>query len=413
MKKESFFKDALPDSIGPLEGIKVLEATHYGAGPIIGTLLGDLGADVIKCDPSKGDVIRHMPPFLTSEADQAGQSAAHLSFNRNKKNITLNLHKPEAQEIFKKLIKGMDVVVENFKPGTMEKWGLGYEDLKKVKEDIIYTSNSAYGQFGPYSHRPGYDTVGQAYGGLMHITGHPGGPPTRTGNAMSDNISAWLGAFGSLAAIIYRNKTGKGQHVDIAQIDTILYTSEVGILGAAKDIFHWERIGSGHPLATVCDLYRCKDGYVYIIVISETHWARFCRILGREDLIDDPRTKIVAARVGNRKFVDEVVNDYVKDKTVSEVMEALDREQLVVMPILNFDQIIENEHILERDMVVDVEHPTLGKFPIYGVGPKFSLTPGKVRMAAPLLGQHNEDVYMNLLDMTQQEIEGLKERGII
>jgi len=255
--------------------------------------------------------------------------------------------------------------------------------------------------------------VGQAYGGLMHITGHPDGPPTRTGNAMSDNISAWLGAFATLAAIIYRNKTGKGQHVDIAQIDTILYTSELGILGAAKDIFHWERIGSGHPIAVVCDLYQCKDGYVYIIVISESHWARFCKIIGREDLIDDPRTRTTAVRVENRKFVDEVVNAYVMDKMVDEVIEALDKEQLVVMPILNFDQIIKNEHILERDMVEDVEHPTLGKFPVYGVGPKFSLTPGKIRMAAPLLGQHNQEVYENLLDMNQEEIDNLKERGII
>jgi len=415
MKKEEFFKEALPDSIGPLEGIKVLEATHYGAGPIIGTLLGDLGAEVIKCDPPQGDMVRKMPPFVTSELDKEGESAAYLCFNRNKKNITLNLQKPEGQEIFKELVRRLeiDVVVENYKAGTMEKWNLGYQDIRKVKPDIIYTSNTGYGQFGPYSYKPGYDTVGQALGGLMHITGYPDGPPTRTGNAMSDNISAWLGAFATVCALLYRNRTGKGQHIDISQVDTILYTSEIGILGAAKGIFHWNRIGSGHPLAVVCDQYLCKDGYVYIIVISESHWARFCKILGREDLIHDSRTRTVADRVKNRKFVDEVVSNYVKDKTVAEVVETLDKENLVAMPIYNFEQIIRDRHILERDMVVEVDHPTLGKLPIYGVAPKFSLTPGKIRLPAPKLGQHNEEIYGKVLGYDRAKLQSLKERGVI
>lgn len=302
---------------------------------------------------------------------------------------------------------------ENFKAGTMERWGLGYRDIRQVKPDIIYTSATGYGQFGPYSYRPGYDTVGQAYGGLMHITGHPDGPPTRTGNAMSDNITGWLGAFATVCALLYRNKTGKGQHIDIGQIDVILYTSEMGILGAAKDIFHWNRIGSGHPSGVVCDLYRARDGYVYIIASAESHWERFCRILGREELISDPRTATIPARVENRRLVDEIVGAWVKDKTVDEVVTTLDEAGLVVMPILNFDQIIRNEHIREREMVAEVEHPVFGRLPIYGVGPKLSLTPGRVRAAAPLVGQHNGEIYGGLLGLSREELGRMQQEGII
>lgn len=414
MKKEEFYREALPDSIGPLRGVRVLEATHYGAGPMVGTLLTDMGAETIKCDlPGAGDMLRHLPPFMEDKEGRTKESLFHLSINRGKKNITLNFKGPEGQEVFKELAKKVDVIIENFKPGTMEKWNLGYQDIRKVKPDIIYTSATGYGQFGPYSYRPGFDTVGQAYGGLMHITGYPDGPPTRTGNAMSDNITGWLGAFSTVCALYYRDKTGKGQHIDIGQVDVILYTSEIGILGAATGVFHWNRIGSGHPSAVVCDQYLCKDGYVYIIVNQPSHWRRFCKIIGREDLIEDPRTNNPETRVKNRSFVNEVVSNWVKDKTVDEVIKLLDEAQLVVMPILNFSQIVENEHIRARDMIVEVHHPTLGKLPIYGVGPKFSLTPGKIRSAAPLLGQHNEEIYQGLLGFSREKMGELKGKGII
>jgi crotonobetainyl-CoA:carnitine CoA-transferase CaiB-like acyl-CoA transferase len=358
-------------------------------------------------------MLRHLPPFLEDEESGTKESIFHLSINRGKKNITLNFKTPEGQEIFKELAKKVDVVIENFKPGTMEKWNLGYEDIRKVKPDIIYTSASGYGQFGPYAHRPGFDTVGQAYGGLMHVTGSPDGPPTRTGNAMSDNITGWLGAYSTVCALYYRDKTGKGQHIDIGQVDVILYTSEIGILGAATGKFHWDRIGSGHPSAVVCDQYLCKDGYVYVIVNQPSHWQRFCKIIGREDLADDPRTNTPEVRVKNRSFVDGVVGNWVKEKTVDEVVKLLDDAQLVVMPILNFSQIIENEHIRARDMIVEVDHPTLGKLPIYGIGPKLSLTPGKIRSAAPLLGQHNEEIYQGLMGFGKEKMEALKEKAII
>jgi crotonobetainyl-CoA:carnitine CoA-transferase CaiB-like acyl-CoA transferase len=414
MKKEDFFKEALPDSIGPLKGVKVLEATHYGAGPAVGTLLTDMGAESIKCDsPGTGDTLRHLPPFLEDKESGTKESMYHLVINRGKKNITLNFKEPEGQEIFKELAKKVDVVIENYKPGTMEKWNLGYQDIRKVKPDIIYTSASGYGQFGPYAQRPGFDTVGQAYGGLMHVTGFPDGPPIRTGNAMSDNITGWLGAYSTVCALYYRDKTGKGQHIDIGQVDVILYTSEIGILGAATGKFHWNRIGCGHPSAVVCDQYHCKDGYVYIIAHQPSHWSKFCKIIGREDLIEDPRTNTPETRGKNRSFVDEVVGSWVKDKKVEEVVELLNDAQLVVMPILNFPQIVENEHVHARDMIVEVDHPTLGKLPIYGVGPKFSLTPGKIRSAAPLLGQHNEEIYQDLLGFNQEKTAQLKQRGII
>ncbi|MBI2876482.1 MAG: CoA transferase, partial [Candidatus Tectomicrobia bacterium] len=197
MRKEEFYRDAIPGSQGPLEGLRVLEATNYAAGPFAGTLLADLGAESIKIDvPGTGDFLRLTPPYVPSSSE-LDRSCYHLSINRNKKNITLSLRHPEGQELFRQLARHTDVIIENFKPGTMDRWGLGYRDIAKIKPDIVYTSISGFGQYGPLHHKPGYDSIGQAMGGLMSINGYPDTPPTRTGNAMIDNITGWQGAFGT------------------------------------------------------------------------------------------------------------------------------------------------------------------------------------------------------------------------
>lgn len=413
MKKEEFYQEAYSNTVGPLEGVRILEATTTGAGPFAGTLLVDQGAECIKCDlPITGDILRHVPPFVKS-TDPLEASCFHLSINRNKKCITLDFKMPEGKEIFKELAKKVDIIIENFKPGTMDEWGLGYKDVKKVKPDIIYTSVSGFGQYGPLHHKPGYDPVGQAMGGLMSVTGYPNSPPTRTGNAVADNTTGWLGAFGSLAALYYRMRTGKGQHVDACLLDSILYMSDIGIIGAANANYVWKRRGSRHPVGAPCNTYECQDDYVLIAAVLERHWLRLCKAIGREDLIDDPRTNTPAGRAENVDFVDEVINQWTKNKKVAEVIELFDEAGLVASPILSFQQIIKNEHIREREMVVDIEHPTAGTLTIYGTTPKFSLTPGRVRSPAPRLGEHCEEIYGGLLGYSKEKIAELKAKRVI
>lgn len=413
MKKEEFYKESIPGSVGPLEGIKILEGTHNAAGPIAGMVLADLGAESIKIDqPGIGDIERYIPPFVNSESE-LDRSILYLTFNRNKKNITLNLRLHEGQEIFKQLAKHVDIVIENYKPGTMNKWGLGYEDIKKVKPDIIYTSLSGFGQFGPNSHRPSYDAVAQAMGGLMNVTGYPDGPPTRAGYGLGDDLAGWQSALASIAALVYRMKTGKGQHVDISQQDTILYCSDFGIMATANANYLWQRMGSTVSVIAPYNTYKCKDDYVFIAVTLDRDWGKLCQIMGREDLIDDPRTKTIDDRVKNLALVDESVNDWTKDRTVAEVVKILDGAQIVVAPILNFHQILEDEHIGEREMVAEVKHPAAGRLKLQGVASKFSLTPAKVRAPAPMLGQHNDEIYGTLLGLSMAKIAELRERGVI
>ncbi|MBI2875528.1 MAG: CoA transferase [Candidatus Tectomicrobia bacterium] len=413
MRKEEFYREARPQSVGPLEGTRVLEATTSYAGPMAGTVLADLGAEVVKVDfPETGELIRHVGPFVPSRS-KLDSSAFHLSINRNKKCISLDLRTPEGREIFQQLTARMDIVIENFKPGTMEGWGLGYEEVRKGKPDIIYTSVSGYGQYGPYSHRPGYDHIGQAMGGLMSINGYPDTPPTRTGNAMIDNITGWQGAFGTLAALFCREKTGQGQHVDASLLDSALYTTELGIMAAANANYLWQRMGCGHPAAGGEHPYSCQDGYLVISANNMVHWPRLCRIMGREDLIEDPRTNTVAARAENRKLVAETIDSWTRKHTIQQVLEVLEEAEIVCAPVLNFKQILEVDHIRERGMVAEVEHPTAGRLQLYGVATKFSRTPAGVRTPAPLLGQHNEEVYGNLLGLSRERMAELKEKGII
>ncbi|MBI2877050.1 MAG: CoA transferase [Candidatus Tectomicrobia bacterium] len=413
MRKEEFFAEAIPGSVGPLEGVRILEATQNYAGPNAGTVLVDMGAESIKIDmPGFGDLVRHAPPFIESRSE-LDRGAQHLSINRNKQNITLNLKSAKGREIFLELAQRVDIVIENFKPGTMEKWGLGYQDVRRVKPDIIYTSVSGYGQFGPYSHRPSYDAVAQAVGGLMSVNGYPDRPPTRTGNGLGDSLAGWQGAMASLAALHYRNRTGRGQHVDISQVDTILYTSDFGILAAANANYRWERMGSENPMVAPYNAYECKDGYVFIGVALDAHWARLCQIMGREELILDPRSRVLADRARNRELVNGAVNAWTKTKCVGEVVDALDEAQLVVAPILDFHQILEDPHIQEREMIAEVEHPAAGKLKIYGVAAKFSVTPARVRMPAPMMGQHNPEVYQGWLGYRPEQIDQLREEGVI
>jgi crotonobetainyl-CoA:carnitine CoA-transferase CaiB-like acyl-CoA transferase len=287
MDKSAFYADAMPGSRGPLAGIRVLEATNYGAGPICGMVLSDLGAESIKCEqPQVGDPIRSWPPYLTgADGKDFWSGIWALTFNRGKRAVTLDFRKPEGQDLFRRLAAHADVVIENFTPGTMARWGLGYADLKAVKPDLIYVSVSGFGQWGPLKDKRGLDPIGQAMGGVMAGTGEPGGRPLRVGFAIADNMSGWMGAMGALAALNFRRRTGRGQWVDASLIDAMLTRSDVKLMGVAHAGYEVKPTGNGTDLGAPLDLFRCADGrWLYIHALYDHLWKRLADVMGRPDL---------------------------------------------------------------------------------------------------------------------------------
>jgi crotonobetainyl-CoA:carnitine CoA-transferase CaiB-like acyl-CoA transferase len=413
MTRDEFYAKASPGSKGPLEGVRVLEATNYGAGPFCGTVLADFGAESIKIEtPKGGDPVRGLGPFVGGKPSADGGSW-HLSINRNKKCITLDLRTPEGKQIFRELAQQADILVENFTPGVMDKWGLGYKDMAKLKPSLIYVSVTGFGQFGPLSHRKGFDPVAQAMGGIMSVTGEKGGRPLRAGTAIADNLSGWMGAMGAMAALHHRDRTGEGQHIDSSLVDSILYISDGNIVAA--DSGHVaQRTGNGPVGAAPLNTYLCLDKhYVYVHAVFDPAWVGLCQAMGRPDLVTDARTATLLARADNAAFVDEVVGAWASQYPVAEVVAIAERNNFVAAPILDYAEICEEPHFLDRESVAEVDHPVHGSLKVYGVGPKFSRTPARVRTAAPQLGQYNDEVYSQILGYSKEKIEQLRAAGVI
>lgn len=413
MERSEFYKDAIPNVGGPLIGLRVLEATIVGAGSFGGTLLSDLGAENIRCEmPGTGDTTRSWPPSLGKPGDVNSSLWFH-TINRGKKSVTLDFHKPEGQAIFKELANHADIIIENFTPGTMDKWGIGYQDIRRVKPDIIYVSVSGFGQFGPLHKKKGLDQIAQAVGGLMSTTGQKGGPPLRCGYALGDNLSGWLGAMGALAALTYRDETGHGQWIDAGMCDAILYASGINVLGTANAGFKIERTGNriySGPFNT----YVSKDGvHIFIHAVFDAHWNRFCKVMGCPELAQDERSRTLDDRGRNLDFVDQLVGDWTAQRTADEVIAELDAAGVTCAPVLGFPEIIENAHFRERESVIDLDHPKLGKLTTYGFPVKYSVTPARPSVPAPDLGQHNAQVYGELLGLGAAQLAELKAQGVI
>lgn len=417
MKKEEFYREGRGNSSGPLEGIRILEATQTQAGPFAGKFLVDLGAESIKVDqPGFGEIGHYVSPIVKGERGQ--ESLFYVAFNAGKKCITLDLRQPEGQEIFRELARRSDAVIQNFKPGTMEKWNCGYEEIRKMKPDIIYLSIAGYGQWGPKHLKPSYDAIAQANGGLMSVTGAPDGPPTRAGTGLADNLSGVNAVVGFLAALYYRQKTGKGQHIDVSQQETILYyTSDMG-LGMAQQGIRWPRMkDSAHPGAAPYKLFETKTGeYFFLAVGLDSHWQKLCRVMGREELIGDPRAKDIPSRAQNRDFVNQQVQDFMSRYTYEEIeerFEATSGPELVLTRVYDYHQLLQDPHLQEREMIVEFEHPTIGKVTLNGAAPKFSLTPASVKGPSPWSGQHNNEIYGGLLGYPPERIAALKGKKVI
>ncbi len=392
----------------PLEGLKVIDLSRFIAGPYCTMKLGDMGAEVIKVEtPERGDDSRALgPPFI------AGEAAYYLSFNRNKKSITLNTREEEGREILRRLISEADIFVENFRIGVTAKMGLTYEDVKKIKEDIIYCSITGYGHNSPYREKPSFDVMIQGEAGLMSITGFPDGPPQRLGVAIADVMGGFHAVEGILLALLVRAKTGQGQFIDVSLMDSIIaiLTYQAGYYLATGEAPL--RVGNRHPMITPYESFETSDGYVIFAVGNQRLWENFVGVLGREDLNEDPRFADMKGRNSNPAALKKILEEITKQKTTEEWVKIMEEAGVSCGRIRTIDQVLSDPHVDVREMVVEKEHPTAGSIKLIGVPTKLSLTPGEVTSAPPTLGQHTEEI-LAALGFSGQEIAGLRERKII
>jgi len=397
-----------------LEGIRVVDLSHVLAAPTVTMYLADLGAEVLHIEPPIGDDAREFGPFAGDH--DKNHSGYFISLNRNKKGLVLNLKQPKAKDILRELIKISDVVVENFRPTTMRKLGFGWEDLKKINPRIVYCSICGFGQdsLPEYSERPSYDMVAQAYSGLMSITGPEGGPPCRVGSSVGDILTGLQATIGILAALRHRDRTGRGQHVDMAMIDSVFATLENAV---ARYTISGEipgPLGGTHPSITPFQGYKTKDGsYVIAAIGTDALFVRFAKVIGRPDLPEDERFKTNPLRTRHREALNGILDPIMMTKTTPEWGEIFEKEGLPYSPINNMKQSCEDPHIAYRKMLVDIDQPRVGRMRIAASPIRMSETPGEVYAPAPLLGQHTDEVLKALLGYSDETIAQLKKEGVI
>ncbi|WHH61152.1 CoA transferase [Petroclostridium sp. X23] len=394
---------------GALQGVKILDLTRVLAGPFATMMMADMGADVIKIEMvNKGDDSRQFGPFLN------GESSYYMNLNRNKKGITLNLKNPKGKEIFIEMVKKADIVMENYRPGTMEKLGLGYEDLKKINPGIIYACVSGFGHYGPYKNRAGYDIIGQAISGLMSTTGQADGEPTRTGTAMSDVLAGLSVTTGTLSALHYKDKTGIGQKVDVSLVDATVASMEIINQIYLVEGRIPERIGNRYESCYPYDSFRAKDGSIVIGAANDKLWSNVCNLMGRPELATCEDFDKNFKRVQRHAEVKKIVEEWTVQHSIDDLVEALLEAGVPVAPINTIDRVVKDPHIAgAREMFVDVEHPKAGKMKITGCHIKLSETKPLVKTPAPLLGEHNKEVYSEFMGFDEKEITTMIEEGII
>lgn len=378
---------------GPLSDVKVLDLSRVLTGPFCSMMLADMGAEVTKIElPGRGDDTRQWgPPYLGTE------SYYYLSVNRNKKSVALNLKDPRGREAVLKLAERSDVVLENFRPGTMEDLGLGYETLRTINPRLIYASITGFGPDGPYRDKVAYDLILQGMGGLMGITGEEGRAPVRIGVAIADIGAGMWAAYGILAALHARRQTGVGQKVETSLMDgQVAWMTYMAHLYFATGISPG-RMGSAHPTIVPYQAFRVKDGYITIAVGNDSFWVKFGRALElAPETIADPRFATNSARVAHRQEVLALIEPILAEHSSREWLEALEEAGVPAGPIYTMEQLFADPQVRHREMVLDVPHPTLGSVRLTGIPIKLSETPGEIKSAPPLLGQHTEEVLSSL-----------------
>lgn len=405
---------------GPLGHVRVLELSRVLAGPWAAQTLADLGASVIKVEkPGAGDDTRtYAPPYArTSDGAQSSEAAYFLSTNRGKRSVTIDFIRPEGQKLVRALAAKSDVVIENFKVDGLAKYGLDYPSLRSFNPGIVYCSITGFGQTGPYRHKPGYDFMIQGIGGLMSITGepdqHPGGGPVKVGVAVADVFTGLYAAIAILGALAHRDRTGAGQHIDLALLDTqvaVLANQAMNYLvtGVAP-----QRLGNAHPNIVPYQVFATSDGHIIVAVGNETQFARMCEVIGRRELARDERFATNAARVNNREPMVAILHGIFATRTTRDWLEALERAGVPCGPINTVADVFANPQVKARGLRLELPHPTLGAVPSVANPIKYSATPISYRSAPPTLGADTDDVLREMLGVAPAEIARLRKAGIV
>ena len=395
---------------GPLSDLRVLELGTLLAGPFCGQLLGDMGAEVIKIEPpGQGD------PMRAWGRQKAGEPSLWWPVvARNKKAITLDMRQAEGQSVFKELVKDADFVLENFRPGTMEKWGCGFEELSKINPKLIMIRVSGYGQTGPYSHQAGFGAIGEAMGGLRYVVGDPSTPPSRMGISIGDELAATFACLGALSALHYREKTGRGQIVDSAIYEAVLAMMESLVTEFDKTGYIRERTGAILPNVAPSNVYKTSDGLVLIAANQDTVFGRLCEAMGQREWPKDDRFVNHQARGANQKLLDGLIEAWTQTLTTREVLGLMDRFGVPAGQIYRAPEMLEDPHFKARDAIVKTQHPYFGELRMQNVAPKLSESPGGIRSSAPTeLGEHNDEVYSRLLGYDAARLAALRSAKVI
>jgi len=392
----------------PLDDLFVVDLSRILSGPVCTMLLADMGAEVIKIEPPPlGDDSRQWgPPFI------GGISTYFLSINRNKRSVGLNLKTEDGSRVLWKLIERADVVIENFRPGVLEKLGFGYHAISKVNERAVYCSISGFGQTGPYSDRPGYDVIAQGESGMMDLTGYPDGPPAKLGASLADVVAGLYAFQGVLLALLARQKTGKGQQVDVSLLDSMVSTLTYQALIYLTTGRSPQRLGTRHPSIVPYECFKAQDGFVNIAVTNQKQWLNFCQVLGFREIAVDPRFETMKARLANYDTLKPMIDRALSAMTRTEVMARMSDVGIPAGPINTVGEILEDPQIHAREMVVALTHPEYGPLRLLGIPIKLSDTPGTVEMAPPRFGEHNREVLFKL-GYSEADMARFAESGVI
>ncbi len=390
-----------------LAGLKLLDVSRVLTGPYCTMVMADLGADVIKIEvPGRGDDSRQFGPFAN------GESGYYMTLNRNKRSLTLDLRRPEGQAVLKDLAVWADILVENFAAGTMDQWGLGYDHLAALNPRLVYVSITGFGQYGPYAGRFAFDAIAQATGGLMSITGQKGGPPTRVGTALGDINAGNFAAIGLLAALYQRERTGRGQHIDISMQDCIAAILENAVVRYTIDGVVPGRLGSAHATVGPYDVFPASDGYVFIACANEATWQRLCAAMGQPGLTADPRFAANRDRIGHIDELTALITSWSGGHSVADLLAILGDNDVPAAPVFTVEQVVNDPHIKARNMMVTVGHPVAGPVTIPGNPIKMSAAEDTIERPAPLLGQHTDEI-LAALGYSAAKIAALKEAQIV